>query len=126
MSITKHQIPQDSAPTAASMLPASATKDQTAPHDGAPTALVMRPTSVAEDHMTLQGDDPSVATVRAALENDTAGSFKKSLNTCLIIWTVGWSRRPRRRIWISLTWMVPLAVVVHYWHAFFDLVHHLH
>lgn len=105
----------------------SVTKDQTTPHDDAPNAAGKWAESATNDHTTLQDDDASVATVRAALAGGTAGSFKKSLNTCLIIWTVGRSQMPRRRIWIHLTWITPIAALVaHYWHAIFSLVHVLH
>lgn len=105
----------------------SVTKGQLAPRNDASEAVGARAESVTEDYTTLQDDDPSVATVRAALANGTADSFKKSLNTCLIIWTVGRSRMPRRRIWIQLTWIAPLVVVARYeWHALSGLVHLLH
>lgn len=112
----------------------SLTKERTAPDDDAPNAVSGRTESATEDHTTLQDDDPSVAdddpsvaTVRAALANGTANSYKRSLNTCFIIWTVGRSQMPRRRIWIQLTWIVPLAVVArYYWHVLSGLAHLLH
>jgi hypothetical protein len=67
----------------------SVTENQTTPHDDAPDAVGGRTENAAEDHPMLQDTDPNVATVRAALADGTANSFKKSLNTCLIIWTVG-------------------------------------
>jgi hypothetical protein len=105
----------------------SVTENQTTPHDDAPDAVGGRTENAAEDHPMLQDTDPNVATVRAALADGTANSFKKSLNTCLIIWTVGRSRLPRRRIWIQVTWIAPLVLVTHpYWHVLSGLVHRLH
>jgi hypothetical protein len=104
----------------------SVTKDQT-PQADAPSVAAIRPVSVTEDQTTPQDDDPSVAAIRAALAGGTAGSFKKSLNTCLIIWTLGRSRVPRRRIWIPFTLIAPVVLATHYyWHAFSGLVHLLH
>ena len=106
------------------------------PEDDAAGAVAMPSVGVLEEQATPPDDDPGVAAIRAALAEGTAGSFKKSLNTCLIIWTVGRSRMPRavgrspvprRRIWIPLTLIAPvIPAAVHYWPAFSDLVHHLH
>jgi hypothetical protein len=103
----------------------SVTNEQPPQGDAAAVAPI-RPVRATGVHVTSQGDDPSVATIREALAGGTARSFKKSLNTCLIIWAVGRSRTPRRRVWPWLTLIPPLALAVHYWHALSNLVHLLH
>lgn len=108
MSITENQTSQDDAPGVATMPSVRVLEEQAMPPP--------------------LDDDPGVATIRAALADGTAGSFKKSFNTCLIIWVASRSRMPRRYIWIPLTLMTAPAVLAahYYWHVFSDLVHLLH
>lgn len=106
------------------------------PEDDAPGAVTTSSVEVLAEQATPRDDDPAVATIRAALADGTAGSFKKSLNTCLIIWAAGRSRMPRAvgpppelrwRIGIPLTLIASVVLAAaHYWHALSDLVHHLH
>jgi hypothetical protein len=67
-------------------------------------------------------DDPILTTMRAALTNDTVGSFKKSICACLIILTTGLFLRPRGRLWLPAL-VVSLGLAARsYWHTFLGLL----
>lgn len=80
-----------------------------------------------EDSTTRHDDDPGVATVRAALADGAAGSLKRSVNTCLIIWAASRYQKPRRRIRTWARWMALLVLVAHaYMHQLSGLASLLH
>jgi hypothetical protein len=135
MSVTKDQAPQGNFPSVAPVRPASATAAQVMPSDGCASVPVMRSTNARKAQTKPYGDDPAVAIVRETLADGTAGSVKRSVLACLIIWTAGRSLRPRglataqlRRRIRTLFIVVASVVLVpnHYWHAFSGLVRLLH
>lgn len=104
MSVTQEQSPHSDSLSVASIRPVTATSNEEPPVD-----------------------DPGVVTIRTALKDGTSGSFKKSFNTCMIIWVTERARLPRRRVLVPWTLAGSLALIaVNHWHVWSALEHFLH
>jgi hypothetical protein len=72
-------------------------------------------------------DDASLQALRLAIQEDTNRSFKRTINSCLLIWAAKLDSAVRGRRRLVTVACVPAAVAVaHYRHAITAFIGHIY